>query len=56
MSNHDIIAIGGSTGSQRVLQQVFSGFTAALNAALFVVVHTPSNGRNLLADILGAAV
>lgn len=55
MSNHDIIAIGGSTGALDALKQVFAGFPADLPAAVLVVVHTATEGGDMLADILDAA-
>lgn len=55
MSTHDIIAIGGSTGSLDVLKRIFADLPADLPAAVFVVSHIASNGGNMLAKILGAA-
>lgn len=55
MNTHDLIVIGGSTGAQGVLRQVFSDFDAELAASLLVVTHIASNSGNLLASILDAA-
>lgn len=55
MSNHDIIAIGGSTGALDALKQIFADLPADLPAALFIVMHVGSAGLDLLADILNAA-
>lgn len=54
MSNHDIIAIGGSTGALDALKQAFAGLPADLPAALFVVMHTASDGGDMLAGVLDA--
>lgn len=53
--NHDIIAIGGSTGSLNVLRRVFADLPADLPACLFVVRHIGSEGTDLLAGILDEA-
>ena len=55
MSTHDIIAIGASTGAFETLKQIFADFSADLPAAVFVVMHITSDGRDILADILDAA-
>lgn len=55
MSNHDIIAIGGSTGALDTLKCIFADFPADLPAAVLVVTHISSDGRNMLAAILDAA-
>lgn len=55
MGTHDIIAIGGSTGALDALKHIFADFPAHLPAAVFVVRHIPSDGENMLADILDAA-
>jgi len=52
MSRHDIIAIGGSTGSIEALKHLLSRLPRDLPAAIFVVVHIGAIGRNLLASIL----
>ena len=53
--NHDIIAIGGSTGSLDVLRRVFADLPADLPACLFVVRHIATEGTDLLAAILDEA-
>jgi two-component system chemotaxis response regulator CheB len=55
VSNHDIIAIGGSTGALDALKHIFAGFPADLPAAVFVVRHVASDSRDMLAGILDAA-
>jgi two-component system chemotaxis response regulator CheB len=55
VSTHDIIAIGGSTGALKALKQIFADFRADLPASVFVVRHIPSDGKDMLADILDAA-
>jgi two-component system chemotaxis response regulator CheB len=55
VSNHDVIAIGGSIGALDALQHIFADFPADLPAAVFVVRHIPSDGKDMLADILDAA-
>ena len=50
---HDIIAIGGSTGSLEALQSICAGLPVDLPAAVFVVVHTAEGSTNLMASILG---
>lgn len=52
MPSHDIIVIGGSTGSIQVLKRLCAGLPGDLPAAVFVVVHVGAEGHNLLADIL----
>jgi two-component system, chemotaxis family, protein-glutamate methylesterase/glutaminase len=55
MSTHDIIAIGGSTGSLDALNRIFADLPIDLPAAVFVVRHLPSDGENVLAEILDRA-
>ena len=52
MSTHDIIAIGGSTGSIPVLRQICADLASDLPASVFVVVHVGARGHNLLGKIL----
>src|SRR4051794_18539483 len=52
MSQHDIIAIGGSTGSIKALKMLLSQLPGDLPAAMFVVVHVGAAGKNLLGSIL----
>ncbi len=55
LAGHDVIVIGGSTGSIGALQKICAGLPADLPAAVFVVVHVGAIGRNLLAGILDVA-
>lgn len=52
MSNHDIIAIGGSTGAWEALRRIFTDFPADLPAAVFVVRHIAEDSGNMLASVL----
>lgn len=54
MKNHSIIAIGASAGGVRALRQLFAQLPADLDAAFFVVLHTPAGKPSLLSDLLGA--
>jgi two-component system chemotaxis response regulator CheB len=54
VSNHDIIAIGGSTGALDALKRLFADLPADLPAAVFVVIHVASDGHDLLAGLLDA--
>jgi two-component system chemotaxis response regulator CheB len=55
MTQHDIIAIGGSAGSIEALERVVPNLPADLSAAVFVVVHLASDTRSMLARVIGAA-
>ena len=55
MASHDIIVIGGSTGSIPVLKQLCSDLPVDLPAAVFVVVHVGAQGQDLLAAILNGS-
>jgi two-component system chemotaxis response regulator CheB len=52
MANRDIVVIGGSSGSGRVLQQIVSDLPADLPASLFIATHVPSQSAGYLADAL----
>ena len=52
MANHDIIAIGGSTGSLDALKQIFADLPADFPAAVLVVRHIGSDSADMLARIL----
>lgn len=54
MPSHDIIVIGGSTGSITALKQICRDLPSDLPAAVLIVVHIGSEGPNALAGILGA--
>ena len=51
----DIIVIGGSAGAIEPLTHLFSFLPRRLKASIFVVVHTSSNGRGGLPEILANA-
>ncbi len=55
MIGHDIIVIGGSSGSIDALSNLVAKLPADLPAALFVVVHTSPEGPSFLAQILDRA-
>ena len=46
--NHDIVAIGASTGGIEVLLDIASELSADLAASIFVVVHLPPDRASLL--------
>lgn len=48
----DIIVIGGSAGSVEALQRIVAGLPPQLEAAVFAVVHFPSDGTSFLPQIL----
>jgi two-component system chemotaxis response regulator CheB len=50
-ARHDVIAIGGSLGSVDALEHLCAQLPADLPAAVLVVVHVGSLGKNLLAQI-----
>lgn len=52
MANRDIVVIGGSSGSGRVLQQIMAELPADLPASLFIATHVPSQSSGYLADAL----
>ncbi|MBF5080055.1 chemotaxis protein CheB (plasmid) [Paracoccus marcusii] len=45
------LAIGGSTGSIPVIEQLLGGLSVDLDIPVFVVVHVGAEGRDLLAEI-----
>jgi two-component system, chemotaxis family, protein-glutamate methylesterase/glutaminase len=49
---HDIIVLGGSSGSIEAVRFVLSQLPVDLPAAVFVVIHTSANGPYLLPDVL----
>jgi two-component system, chemotaxis family, protein-glutamate methylesterase/glutaminase len=49
---HDIVAIGASAGSIEVLLEMVGELPADLPAAVFVVVHQPSNHASSLPELL----
>ena len=54
MSFHDVIAIGGSTGSLAVLQQIFTDLPSDLPAAVLIVRHVAEAGDGLAAILAKA--
>lgn len=50
--NHDIVAIGASAGGVEVLLELVSELPVDLAAAVFVVVHQPSNHVSMLPQLL----
>lgn len=54
MEHMDVIAIGTSTGGVDALKKLASGLPGDLAAAVFVVLHMPAKGPNLLPEILDA--
>lgn len=52
MPGHDIIVIGASAGGVEALKQLVELLPGDLPAAIFVVLHVPSNGTSALPKIL----
>lgn len=52
MAYRDIVVIGGSRGSSRVLQQIVSDLPADLPASLLIATHVPSHSQGYLAEAL----
>lgn len=52
MAGRDIIVVGTSAGGVEALTRVVRGLPSGLPASLFVVCHTPSDGRSALPEIL----
>lgn len=50
--NRDVITIGGSAGSLKVLLELMSELPRELPAALFVVVHRAPDAPDLLPKLL----
>jgi two-component system, chemotaxis family, protein-glutamate methylesterase/glutaminase len=55
MAGHDIIVIGASAGGVEALSELVKGLPEDLPAAVFVVLHVPSNSTSVLARILNRA-
>ncbi|MFA9431620.1 chemotaxis protein CheB [Egicoccus sp. AB-alg2] len=55
MSTHDLVVIGASAGGIEALTQLVGELPADLEAAVFVVVHTPANARSELPRLLARA-
>jgi two-component system chemotaxis response regulator CheB len=52
MATRDIIVIGASAGGVQALQTLVAGLSSDLLAAVFIVLHIPSNAPSLLPGIL----
>jgi two-component system chemotaxis response regulator CheB len=50
---HDIIVIGASAGGVHAVPLLIASLPAELPAAIFVVLHIPAQGPDLLAEIIG---
>src|SRR5215211_7496524 len=55
MAGHDIIVIGASAGGVEALSELVKGLPEDLPAAVFVILHVPSNSTSILAKILNRA-
>jgi two-component system chemotaxis response regulator CheB len=55
MSNRDIIVIGGSAGATAPLKEILRRLPVDLPAAVFVVLHIPSQGIGILSTVASAA-
>lgn len=53
MSQRDIIAIGGSLGALEAARTTLANFPPGLPAAVFLIIHTPPDGPDLLPGIVG---
>src|SRR5918993_5953869 len=55
MPTRDIIAVGASAGGVEALQKLVAGFPADFPAAVLIVMHLPSIGRNFLPKVLSGS-
>ena len=55
MAKRDIFVIGGSAGSNAVLQQVLADLPGDFPASIFVTTHVPSQSAGYLAEMLDGA-
>lgn len=55
MGNRDIIVIGGSAGATAALKSILGRLPTSLPAAVFVVLHVPSQGIGVLSTVVAAA-
>ncbi len=53
MAGHEIIVIGASAGGVDALPRLIAGLPADLPASVFVVLHIPGLGPDLLQEIIG---
>ena len=54
MPGHDIIVVGTSSGGVEALQRLIVRLPADLPAAVFIVLHRPTDSPSLLVEILGS--
>jgi len=52
MATHDIIVIGASAGGVQALSKLVAALPAGLPAAVFIVLHIPTDAPSLLPAIL----
>jgi two-component system chemotaxis response regulator CheB len=52
MATHDTIVVGASAGGVQALKTLVSGLSKDLPAAVFIVLHIPSDSPGMLAEIL----
>lgn len=52
MPGHDIIVMGASAGGVEVLKEIVSNLPQGFPAAVFIVLHVPSDGSSVLPRIL----
>src|SRR5215212_3501736 len=52
MPGHDVICMGASAGGVEALKEIVRGLPGDLPAAVFVVVHFPTNYSSILPSIL----
>jgi two-component system, chemotaxis family, protein-glutamate methylesterase/glutaminase len=55
MQNRDIIVIGGSAGASAPLKEILGRLDTDLPAAVFVVLHIPSQGLGILSTVASAS-
>jgi len=55
MMNRNIIVIGGSAGASPVLQSILRKLPADLQAAVFVVLHIPTDGIGICSTVASLA-